>query len=147
MDAPVLIIWNEKYVVGNETLDEHHQRMLNIINDLYSRLQIGISSSELSQILQDLIENAEIHFRAEEAVMQECGYPDLSEQENAHQRYIIELRRLIIGINEDWSDSTNDLFVFLKGWWQGHIVKMDKKYSPFLGKLKDQDKIHSGDNG
>ena len=147
MDAPALIIWNEKYVVGNETLDEHHQGMLNIINNLYSRLQIGISTSELSQILYDLIENAEIHFRAEEAVLRECGYPDLSEQENAHQRYTIDVRRLIIGINEDWSDSTDDLFVFLKGWWQEHIVKMDKKYSPFLGKLKELDKVHSGDNG
>ena len=147
MDRPALIVWNEKYSVGEKTLDQHHQRIFNIINMLHQQLRVGIPSSELSQILLDLVEYAETHFRAEEALMRECGYPDLSGQENAHHRYTIEVRRLITRINEDWLNSTGDLFVFLKGWWQNHIVKMDKGYSPFMGKLKELDKIHSGDNG
>ncbi|MBI5591961.1 MAG: hemerythrin family protein [Deltaproteobacteria bacterium] len=103
---------------------------------------MGISSTELSMILKDLIEYAETHFRAEEAIMRECGYQDLSAQENAHRHYTIEVRRFITRINENWFNFPDDLFVFLKSWWQEHIIKMDKKYSPFLGQLKEPDKIH-----
>ena len=77
------------------------ETLVNIINNLYPRLRVGISSSELTQILRDLIEYAETHFRAEEAVMRECGYPDLSAQEHAHRHFTLEVQRLIIRIMDN----------------------------------------------
>ncbi len=136
----MLVRWSQKYSVEDETLDAQHKRLFEIMNSLYSDIRsCHPSRSELRDVIESLVQYGDMHFRAEEAAMRACGYPDLTGHAAEHRRYRHELQRLTYALTSDEKNSLDelgdfplDLLNFLKDWWTKHIVQMDRDYIPFL---------------
>ena len=136
----MFVRWYQKYSVEDEILDAQHKRLFEIMNSLYSDMRTGHPSrSELRDVIKNLVQYGDTHFRDEEAAMRACGYPDLTGHVAEHRRYRREVQRLTYALTSDeknaldeLGDFPHDLLNFLKAWWIKHIVDLDRDYMPFL---------------
>ena len=123
------VTWKEFYSVGNSAIDDQHKRILDIINDLHEAIESGDEMNTMNSLLGRMIDYTNTHFRFEEKLMEECGYPHLEEHRLLHD----ELRRKTAGLRAHAEIVTgSDLLRFLKTWWIDHIQEMDQQYAPYL---------------
>jgi len=74
-----------------------------------------------------------IHFRVEEEIMAEAGYPKLKEHIRQHKKLIMLTENLLQDVLSHPEPET--VLKFLKDWWLGHINGEDKKYVPYTTKM------------
>jgi len=123
------ITWKEFYSVGSRALDGQHRQILGIINDLYTASQSGTEREEIKGLLDRLVQYTVDHFQREEELMKECGYPELAQHKNMHQRVTektIDIRKHFGRV------SGQELLACLKEWWLNHICGTDRQYGPYL---------------
>lgn len=67
------ILWEEKYSVGNDELDEHHKIIFELLRNCYETSD----QSEIKYLLmfRKLYECCLDHFKVEEEIMAEIGFP------------------------------------------------------------------------
>jgi hemerythrin len=123
------ITWNDYYTVGDALLDAEHKQIIGIINELYDAMERGNDRKVLKRLLDHLARYGATHFRHEEQVMHQCGYPELPKHRTVHAR--LRCNTASLRDNLDLV-AGRDLLRFLKDWWLGHIQDEDKKYSPYV---------------
>ncbi len=126
------IEWTPAMSVGVPLLDEQHQRIVSIINYLVAAKGPRISADAVDVALVQLRRFVDEHFRDEELILEECGYPALAEHRQEHREYrarLAEHSRRALGGEELMSD---ELVHFVREWWEGHILGEDRKYCAFL---------------
>jgi hemerythrin-like metal-binding protein len=128
-----LVEWQGCYSVGNERIDQQHQRLVGLINQLGEAMDTGAERPTLMKILNSLAGYTKTHFSEEERLMEERGYPELASHKEEH---VVLNRRLADFYREFYTTSrpqSAEVMVFLQGWLYNHILEKDKLYQPFLG--------------
>jgi hemerythrin-like metal-binding protein len=121
--------WKPFYSVGDAAIDDEHQRLLEIIDDLFRAIQMGNEHDRVQGILDRLAEYTIKHFDHEESVLRECGYPRLEAHKTMHE----EMRRRAHEFKANPNAVVgNELLRFLKDWWVRHIQNQDKAYATYL---------------
>ena len=87
------IAWKPSYSVGEPSLDAQHQQILRAINDLWAALDRNVGRETLMPLLDQLLRYADTHFKHEEKLMKEHGYPKLAEHRKAHAKLRKRTRR------------------------------------------------------
>jgi len=126
------LIWDETISVKVELFDNHHKKLIDLINKLYQSMENGEGSSVLLPILEELIEYTAYHFSAEEEVFDKYGYPDMKNHVEQHQSFVKKAKDLHSGLKAGSSVLTNEVLDFLQEWVVSHIMKTDFKYTEFL---------------
>jgi hemerythrin-like metal-binding protein len=125
----VLIAWKADYSVGVVMMDAHHQKLISLINQLYTALKRGEGTVVTLGILKQVIAYTQYHFQAEEELMAKVNFSGLAAQKKAHGDFL----RVVASARDRWEagDSTvpQELLATLKGWLVQHISGMDKQYS------------------
>jgi hemerythrin len=126
------IDWNPSFSVGVKLFDEQHKQIVDMTNLLISAPETTVRSETISELLDKLTKYATIHFRAEEQLLEEYGYPDFALQREEHKAYRIKVVALCQAtfIHEDSVPA--ELLMFLRDWWVKHILETDMKYRSFL---------------
>ena len=135
------IIWDESFSVGNEILDNQHQNILRMINELIDNRQSNISSEKVTNILDDLMLYVRQHIDYEEVILEQLDYPEFSQHKSSHLLLQEQLAELMYGASEQvlshgqYDDNIpKEVLEFLMCWWQKHILVEDMKYkSLFVG--------------
>lgn len=70
---PPFIVWQEDYTAANGIIDQQHQRLVALINDLYEGIRSG-TLPPMSAVLRNLEDYTRDHFATEEAILLECGF-------------------------------------------------------------------------
>lgn len=126
------ISWKAEYSVGNSKLDQHHQRIVNMINLLGDAIDNGTEKAALMKILSDLAGYTKTHFAKEERLMAEAGYQALDEHKLQHA----ELNRKLADYYRNFYVSTRpqsaEVMQFLHSWLFDHILEQDMAYSQLL---------------
>ena len=78
------LIWDDSFSVGVPELDQHHQRLAELINELAASRDKPAHSEEIVDILSALSDYANHHFAHEEHLMGVRGYPDLADHLSEH---------------------------------------------------------------
>jgi hemerythrin len=126
---PAYIHWNSYYSVGEPSLDAQHQQIIEMINNLFTEVQESSESQSVKSILDRLVQYTFDHFKHEEEIMEEVGYPALQ----AHRELHDKMRQRTLDLRMHWNDvAAHDLLHFLKVWWLEHIQDEDKRYAPHL---------------
>ncbi|MDO9308959.1 MAG: bacteriohemerythrin [Deltaproteobacteria bacterium] len=128
-----LINWSRSYSVGVNQMDSEHQRLIDIINNLYTAMRSGRSKDAIGSILDELVEYTKTHFAHEERLMKESGYTGFDEQKRAHEALISQ----VIEIQGKYRSGTalgQEVMSFLKNWLVNHIQGLDKRYGPVMNK-------------
>lgn len=127
-----IIKWRPAYESGVQSMDEQHRQLIHLINSMYRVLRKEESSETLDSILGEMAAYAEKHLRAEEALLQEHGFPGYEEHLLLHQNY----QKKVAALTKDWEQkdemTAQNIYVFLRQWWLEHIVENDKEYGLFL---------------
>jgi len=124
--------WDESYSVGIRQFDEHHKRLVTLVNQLYDAMMEGNGGQELHKTLDSLFEYTVFHFASEEKLLLQNGYPEYHKhfmQHEALKSKVIEYRNKVEKGQVGTSVSVAN---FLKEWLVNHILVEDKKYGSFL---------------
>ena len=126
------IVWDESFSVGVEVLDKQHKQIVGIINRLIDEPKEGFNLDEVAKILDELTKFAHYHFKIEEQLLAEHGYPDLRTQQDEHKEFRVELANLCMDSMKNHTIIPINVLLYLKEWWTDHILVKDMKYRPFL---------------
>lgn len=122
------ISWTMDLEVGVTLIDDQHKQFFKAANALAEAMFEGRSKEQVGKTLDFFLEYAQIHFRDEENLMINNGYPEYPNQKRAHEAFV----KQIITLQERYQagESTSALSIeLLNGaceWLRNHIRLMDK---------------------
>ncbi len=106
--------------------------MFEIINDLNQALDIGRGADVMDKILTQLVEYANMHFAAEEALMEKYAFPSLPTHKVEYQAFARNVAKYLDDFKSGKVGAPSALLLFLQSWLKEHILKSDKAYSGYL---------------
>jgi len=124
---------SEEYRVHIKALDEHHERLFNMIESLRAAIAEGHGLAGSLKILDELCDYAEVHFSAEESMMKEAGYAALSAHRVSHREFISRVKEMMREVAEGKAKTLPlEISAFLNDWLRKHIRIADQQYVPIL---------------
>jgi hemerythrin-like metal-binding protein len=125
--------WNDEFSVGIPSIDQQHQRLVELINQLFQCMKDGGDRMLLGQVVDELVSYTVTHFRAEEDVMRKHNYPDLEDHKKVHENFIEQVGAYVEKIKAGERLPPADVYRFLKDWLVNHIEKQDREgYGRFI---------------
>jgi hemerythrin-like metal-binding protein len=129
-----MISWDEKFSVGVDKIDEQHQTFFDLINKLEALTEERNFEERLPLLLNEIVEYAALHFKTEEAYMENAHYPDLETHKKAHQKIKDDIyyeckkivERDVQAMDVIW------LYNYMRDWIKSHIIEEDLKYKPYF---------------
>jgi hemerythrin len=126
-----IIIWEGKYSIGLQKIDDQHKKLFEFLNFYYDSIALGTSSESTKVTLENLIDYASYHFKDEEKLMSSISGADFSSHFNEHKFFIMKVTELQNKLPSG-KKITYELFDFMKEWVLNHILISDKKIEPYL---------------
>ena len=130
------IDWNPGFSVGSLVLDQQHKALIALINQLHATMLRGALKEDMRRVFSELVVYTESHFKCEEGVMREAGYPELAAHRLEHVEFVRRARDLQGQLIAGKFTVSMDLLRFLKSWLSEHILGSDQQYAPFLNSAK-----------
>ena len=130
--SDVLIPWTASLSVGVSSMDAHHQKLINMINELHAALRQKKGLDVGLKLLVDLDQYVRYHFHAEEELMRKNNYPKLEEQLTAHRLFLEKASAMKKRWEQGDKSVPTELMRVLQEWLVAHIMKMDKQYGPYM---------------
>lgn len=127
-----LIEWSDELSVGIETADAHHRKLVSMINALQEAMESGHTGEVVERILEGLIVYTQKHFRYEEQLFLQHGYPDYEEHKAQHDAMVDSVLDLHGRLKRGSASAAIELMRFLRTWLTEHVMGFDKRYSEFL---------------
>lgn len=123
-----LFQWGPRYDLGVPDMNREHQRLIELMNQLYGLHEAKASKVQLVRALAALADYTKTHFAHEEAYMAKIDYPERKVHEIVHKNLLDKLAEHQRDYNVK-GVLTDDFFTFLKRWLAAHILGIDMKYS------------------
>jgi len=128
-----LIIWNNsQYGVQNDTIDEQHKQLVEMINELSDALTSKKGFEITDGVLQKTLDYTYYHFSTEEALMEKYAYPEIKSHKTQHETFKTKITLLQREHRDHVATVPRELLVFLREWLINHITHVDKKLGLFL---------------
>jgi hemerythrin len=124
--------WREDYSIGVQRLDNHHKRLFEAANRLFSAVENGKTPDEVVDILEFLLGYASFHFGEEEAVLARYGYPQLEAHRADHRRLIEQAEGLRERVHGGEIEVGSELSRLVREWLVRHILDEDRRFASFL---------------
>jgi hemerythrin len=122
------VAWLQRYSVGVEELDEQHQAIFRIVNQLDDAISAG-AKHEIVGTFSRVMDYARAHFAHEEAFMARIEYAELEGHQREHARFVSKITNLWEGFLAGEDDIAPELQRFLTEWLIGHIDGTDGDYA------------------
>lgn len=131
-EEPDLVTWSDDLKLGIEIIDEQHQSLVHLLNNLYWVHKSGKADKLISHILDELIAYSEFHFESEEILMAKSGYKNLESHRKIHGNLIDQVVEFSEQYRQGKKDVDQSLLDFLRDWLVNHINKEDRQYQPAM---------------
>ena len=76
-----IVTWSDQYSINVGEIDDQHQKILELVNDLHNAVESCIEKETLRVKLSALVDFTDLHFSTEDQLMKKHGYPGMK----AHQ--------------------------------------------------------------
>ena len=121
-------VWNEHFTTGLAVVDEQHQVLVRLINDLGTDLVGGDALNSLDETFARLALYARRHFADEEDLMVAAGLPsgDVDHHRAKHAEFIEQVGRMW-NARSSMSNPVEVLHGFLSAWLAFHILGEDQE--------------------
>jgi len=136
-----VVVWDEKYSTGIESIDAQHKQLVELTNQLFIAC---IAKPDILQVvfkeaMHKMVEYVHFHFDNEIKLLKEVNYPQLHEHKKMHDDLIKDILEAAKNYNSDKHFVPNHFVRTLKDWIFSHIAIHDKSYSFYI-----KGQIHSG---
>jgi hemerythrin len=130
--AATLLIWDSSYSVNIAEIDQQHQMLMSMINELSNNIVQGESRAVLEKILDGLASYSGAHFAAEERLFDKYSYPWSNTHKAEHQAFTQRVTSIIQEYKHEKTGLTHQTLNLWSDWLKNHIISKDKTYSYFL---------------
>jgi methyl-accepting chemotaxis protein len=124
-NGPILQ-WNDSFNTGVPLMDKQHQRLVDLINQLFQCMKDGGDRMLLASVVDELVSYTVTHFRAEEDFMKKHNYSDFDAHKAIHQNFIENVTVYADKLKSGERLPPADIYNFLKDWLISHIEKQDR---------------------
>lgn len=124
--------WSDDYSVGIQVIDEDHKRLLHLINNLQTAAHYHTDETFVKEAMDELVDYTKTHFKREEDLMEENGYPDFEAHKAEHEAMIAKVGETLKAFEQNQDSAIEDAVQYLKTWLINHINGSDQGYSGFL---------------
>lgn len=128
------LVWSPDLLLGNTQIDDQHRRIFQILANLVGAIAEERGPEEIGGVLSIAAVFVTAHFRMEEDLMAQFGYPDLVGHRNAHERVRVQVE-LLVDRYHGGSLDPHELVSFMEGWLQDHVRCEDRPLADFLNSL------------
>ena len=97
------------------------------------------AAHDIAKVLNQLIVYAEMHFRHEETIMRDAGYPKLEQHQLIHDGLIENIFKLQQSYEDKSLHLEMNTMKFVKLWLIDHILQQDYLFRDFLSRKKPTD--------
>ena len=120
--------WKESYSVRVPHIDDQHKQLIALIAQAEATTaQKPFDPLRARGVLNDIVAYTLFHFRDEEALMRDVGYPELGRHKALHDSFAQRIK----SINDAFVGGRGAAFAevhgLLRKWLLEHIVQEDKK--------------------
>jgi hemerythrin len=126
------IVWEERLSVGIQKLDQQHKELIKTINSLIEKENFDDDSEAIAEALDRMTRYADYHFKTEEQLMREHGYPDYASQEREHTEFKTKTANFCIDAIAQKQALPRELLTYLRNWVTHHILETDMKYKAYF---------------
>lgn len=135
--------WRQGYESGHPVVDRQHRELFTHSNNLLSALLAEKPKSEITALINTLINGVVEHFRDEEKIFGETGFPDAAEHTRMHNRLIRKAKQ-IAKRYDDGNLEIGELFSFLAyDVVAMHMLMDDRKFFPYVNEDPDSQSLLS----
>ena len=134
----MLVEWDGTLDLGVKQIDEHHKKLVDILNQCYGALMLNDHRYELEAIVEELYDYTRYHFRTEEEFMDQLGYGEAATHRAAHDSFVASVYDFQQRFKAGESFIALDVLMFLKDWLVAHIQKSDSALARFANGSKAQ---------
>lgn len=127
-----LIEWDDRFSVNVQEIDEHHKKLVAMINRLNGLREEKAEQKAAEEVLMEMTDYLDYHFSAEEQYMVEFDYPGYKAHREEHKFFVKKVFEFLRGFREGRESLSNDMLHFLKDWLIKHIISSDAKFAPCL---------------
>lgn len=127
-----LVDWNADLEVGSPAMDRQHRQLLDIINRYEEALGRKAGRRALVAIFEEVADYARVHFRDEEALMAQHGFPGLERHRAMHRQLLDRVTESLLLLRAGQPGIAEQIQDFLKTWLTAHIMGLDRQYQPFV---------------
>jgi hemerythrin-like metal-binding protein len=121
--------WDDNFNTGLPTVDEQHQKLVQLLNLLASQVAFKLDTPQLSKIFDELADYTVYHFATEEAIWHAYLPGDDAERRHleTHKRFVQTVLRLKNELAEKPVEQVADeALSFLARWLASHILETDR---------------------
>ncbi|WP_417345310.1 bacteriohemerythrin [Ferrimonas sp.] len=129
--------WNKNFVTGFDSVDNQHQELVSLINELGNLLtENRFDEQRARELIQKLAEYAHDHFQDEEALMAAQGIDcrHLKHHIDDHRHFLQEVAMLQQSVNTE--TSATYMLEFLIHWLAYHILGQDQNMARQLEQIE-----------
>lgn len=134
--------WRDDWCLGIDLLDQQHRLLADCINRLVQQCACAEAAGEnggeqpvrrLGELLDELYSTAKQHFRNEETLMMEQGYPGYASHLQEHVMLLAELKSTFLTrFQRGCRHMDAAVFKALKSWYIVHVIHSDREFAEFL---------------
>jgi len=125
--------WEDSLSVGIDVIDEHHRYLFDLTNDLFEIVSQKRGASEVARVLKALSQYAQVHFRAEERMMEHYGYAAIDVQQHQHHAFEDRLQGFYDELHNNPLTAQFEVLIYLRNWLVKHIVQEDARLYELVG--------------
>ncbi|CAG0975556.1 Bacteriohemerythrin [Rhodocyclaceae bacterium] len=123
------IEWSPAMEIGHAAVDRQHKKLF----DLAASLVQDPDHLRVMRTLATLSEYVVVHFRDEEQLLADIGYPGLAAHKQAHDAFRTRLARLYGNAGGMGLDSiAAEVRQLINDWLANHILIADREYAAYL---------------
>jgi hemerythrin len=142
MEKQIFMPWKEEYSVGIPAVDEQHQELVKLTNELHIAC---LEEDSIQQYFMDTIHKTldytAFHFSTEERLMKATGYPDFAAHKREHDAFVQKVVQIMVDSQKFFKKKSApyNFVSFLQNWILDHIAKVDKAFGEYMRGLKKEE--------
>ena len=122
----------QTFITGHPVIDAEHQKIVNAINDVSAAISGG-EYDRCAVLLDDFLGICEDHFKTEEDLLADLGYPDLDDHAVFHKELVIKAKAVkTLCMDMDDPDNIQRCFDEMATLLIEDVVKGDMQFVSFL---------------
>ena len=128
-----LIAWDDRYSVGEASVDHEHRELIGLINETYDRLKRPDADITVPDFLGEIYTRISAHFALEEKLMRASRYDQYPEHKADHERLLDEIRDIMDDYEDRRIFEAEQLAQRRGSWFTGHFRTHDARLHRNLG--------------
>jgi hemerythrin len=129
------IMWDSSFSVGIPAIDKQHKKLIGMINSMAEAPEALVNSEVVSEVLNEMTRYAAEHFKSEEELMRQHGFPYFKEHKDKHVSFRKKAAHFCVDATVHKTSIPEDVLRFLKDWLVDHILYCYQRYAEFFRKI------------